>query len=129
MRIAEPGTKIAVEREQIRQGIRILMWNDRFYYTCVFTQHEITQATVATDAVDADLFRMHNAEAQALCQALHDAGFKPEGGEGTSAHVQSMKDHIEDLQHAGDQSNQMAKEGLSALCKLISKLGIGGQPL
>jgi len=41
--------------------------------------------------------RLPRHEAQALFQAMWDAGLRPNDGEGTSGHVAALKYHLEDM--------------------------------
>jgi len=43
------------------------------------------------------LMLLENTEAQQLIQTLWDAGLRPNNGEGTSAQIESIKYHLEDM--------------------------------
>jgi len=111
----KPGTKIAVEHEHFRGGVRVLLWNEESYYRCSFEQvpHDDTMSTPR----DESFLRVSVEEAQALCQALSDAGFKPEGGSGGPAHIEAIQ------QNANDLRMMLSIEG-SHIARLFMLLGV-----
>ena len=64
---------------------------------------ELTTAPEGITSVSAPTFRMDYDEAQTLLQELWNTGMRPEGVEGTVAHVDALKAHIKSqsdmLQH------------------------------
>ncbi len=90
------GAKIAVEHEHFREGVRILFWDDDTYYTCQFTSIPMTDETKAVN-LNEPFFRMSNAEAQTLTEALHMAGFRPRDGQGTTSQIEALQANLNDL--------------------------------
>lgn len=111
----KPGAKIAVEHEHFRDGVRVLIWNEEFYYRCTFEQVPHDQTMTVPN--DESFIRFTNAEAQALCQALSDAGFKPDDGSGNPAHVRALESNLNDVR-------QMVSIETGHVTRLLSSVGL-----
>lgn len=111
----KPGAKIAVEHEYFRGGVRVLLWNEDCYYRCTFEQvpHDDTMSM----PVDESFLRFSTEEAQALCQALSDAGFKPDGGSGGPAQIEALKANLNDIR-------QMVSIETGHVTRLLTAVGM-----
>ena len=100
----KPGARIAVEHEHFRDGVRVLLWNEDSYYRCTFEQVPHNEGVVVP--TNDSFLRFSNDEAQALCQALHDSGFKPSNGSGNPAHISALEANLNDLRQVTGLAHQ-----------------------
>lgn len=89
----KPGREWYVSYSIARQGVELFL-RDGDNYVAHATCHV---KKIEQGALVGPFMVIDRTEAQQLMQGLWNAGFRPNNGEGTSAQVTAMKEHLADL--------------------------------
>lgn len=81
------------QRDVYRRGVSLYILDDGLPVTLMAAKHEDHHPQMMAPVA----WQMSDAEAQDLMQALWDQGYRPNSGEGTSAQVDAMRAHLEDM--------------------------------
>ncbi len=85
-------TEFIVQRDPIRMGARLYIREGSKAVTLTATTKEMPEGMLFPEAAE-----LHDDEAQSLLDALWTAGYRPNSGQSSLAHIEAMRDHLNDM--------------------------------